>query len=42
MFQGMRRIVDCLADGYMGENAFERSIRQSFLGTKIHRFCCYV
>ncbi|KAF8403267.1 hypothetical protein HHK36_011368 [Tetracentron sinense] len=31
MFQAMRRIVDCLAQEYVGEGAFERSIRQSFL-----------
>ncbi|KAA8539146.1 hypothetical protein F0562_025838 [Nyssa sinensis] len=31
MFQAMRRIVDCLAHQYVGEGAFERSIRQSFL-----------
>lgn len=33
MFQAMRRIVSCLAEGYIGESAFERAIRQSFLGT---------
>lgn len=32
MFQAMRRIVDCLAHEYVGEGAFERAIRQSFLG----------
>lgn len=32
MFQAMRRIVDCLAHEYMGEGAFERAIRSSFLG----------
>lgn len=32
MFQAMRRIVSCLADKYVGEGAFERAIRQSFLG----------
>ncbi|XP_073099201.1 probable aspartyl aminopeptidase isoform X2 [Elaeis guineensis] len=32
MFQAMRRIVDCLAQDYIGEGAFERAIRSSFLG----------
>lgn len=32
MFQAMRRIVDCLGHGYLGEGAFERVIRSSFLG----------
>ncbi|KAF3434485.1 hypothetical protein FNV43_RR25588 [Rhamnella rubrinervis] len=31
MFQAMRRIVSCLAERYIGESAFERAIRQSFL-----------
>ncbi|KAK3408839.1 hypothetical protein EUGRSUZ_J00993 [Eucalyptus grandis] len=31
MFQAMRRIIDSLADKYVGENAFERAIRKSFL-----------
>ncbi|XP_052186361.1 probable aspartyl aminopeptidase [Diospyros lotus] len=31
MFQAMRRIVCCLAQEYVGEGAFERAIRQSFL-----------
>ncbi|KAK1288062.1 putative aspartyl aminopeptidase [Acorus calamus] len=31
MFQSMRRMVDCLANKYIGECAFERAIRQSFL-----------
>ncbi|XP_048325454.2 probable aspartyl aminopeptidase isoform X1 [Ziziphus jujuba] len=31
MFQAMRRIVSCLAEKYVGEGAFERAIRQSFL-----------
>ncbi|KAF9599379.1 hypothetical protein IFM89_036865 [Coptis chinensis] len=31
MFQAMRRIVDCLSQEYVRENAFERAIRQSFL-----------
>ncbi|KAF9592030.1 hypothetical protein IFM89_011613 [Coptis chinensis] len=29
MFQAMRRIVDCLSQEYVRENAFERAIRQS-------------
>ncbi|CAK9136618.1 unnamed protein product [Ilex paraguariensis] len=32
MFQAMRRITGCLAHHYVGEGAFERAIRQSFLG----------
>lgn len=32
MFQAMRRITASLADGYVGEGAVERAIRQSFLG----------
>lgn len=32
MFQAMRRISGCLAQEYVGEGAFERAIRQSFLG----------
>lgn len=32
MFQAMRRIISCLADKYVGEGAFERAIRKSFLG----------
>jgi len=32
MFHAMRRIVGSLADEYVGEGAFERAIRQSFLG----------
>ncbi|KAK3015037.1 hypothetical protein RJ639_005562 [Escallonia herrerae] len=31
MFQAMRRIVDCLTRQYVGEGAFDRAIRQSFL-----------
>ncbi|KAK4593261.1 hypothetical protein RGQ29_017395 [Quercus rubra] len=31
MFQAMRRIVSCLANEYIGEGAFERAIRHSFL-----------
>ncbi|KAI3427712.1 uncharacterized protein J3R85_009284 [Psidium guajava] len=31
MFQAIRRIIDSLADKYVGENAFERAIRKSFL-----------
>ncbi|PQQ21968.1 putative aspartyl aminopeptidase [Prunus yedoensis var. nudiflora] len=31
MFQAMRRIISCLADKYVGEGAFERAIRKSFL-----------
>ncbi|KAK0591716.1 hypothetical protein LWI29_006866 [Acer saccharum] len=31
MFQSIRRIVGSLAHEYVGENAFERAIRQSFL-----------
>lgn len=31
MFQAMRRIVSCLSQEYLGEGAFERAIRQSFL-----------
>ncbi|TKY51675.1 aspartyl aminopeptidase [Spatholobus suberectus] len=31
MFQAMRRIVGDLANNYVGEGSFERSIRQSFL-----------
>ncbi|GMP22286.1 hypothetical protein CsSME_00000370 [Camellia sinensis var. sinensis] len=31
MFQAMRRIVGCLAHEYVGEGAYERAIRQSFL-----------
>ncbi|KAK2973940.1 hypothetical protein RJ640_001408 [Escallonia rubra] len=31
MFQAMRRIVACLARQYVGEGAFDRAIRQSFL-----------
>ncbi|KAM7463808.1 hypothetical protein LguiA_031929 [Lonicera macranthoides] len=31
MFQAMRRINDCLAHQYVGESAFERAIRHSFL-----------
>ncbi|XP_077235795.1 Zn-dependent exopeptidases superfamily protein isoform X2 [Tasmannia lanceolata] len=31
MFQAMRRIVDCLAQEYVGEGGFERAIRESFL-----------
>ncbi|XP_010244537.1 PREDICTED: probable aspartyl aminopeptidase isoform X2 [Nelumbo nucifera] len=34
MFQAMRRITDCLAHEYVGEGAFERAIRQSFLGIR--------
>lgn len=37
MFQAMRCIIDSLADKYVGESAFERAIRKSFLGT----FCFY-
>lgn len=33
MFQAMRRIASDLAQGYVGEGAFERAFRQSFLGT---------
>ena len=32
MFQAMRRIVGDLANNYVGEGSFERTIRQSFLG----------
>jgi len=32
MFQAMRRIVGDLANNYVGEGTFERTIRQSFLG----------
>lgn len=32
MFQAMRRIVAGLADNYVGEGSFERTIRRSFLG----------
>jgi aspartyl aminopeptidase len=32
MFQAMRRIVASLANNYVGEGSFERTIRQSFLG----------
>jgi hypothetical protein len=32
MFQAMRRIVAGLANNYVGEGTFERTIRQSFLG----------
>lgn len=32
MFQAMRRIVSCLVNEYVGEGAFERAIRHSFLG----------
>ncbi|KAG6680383.1 hypothetical protein I3842_13G038800 [Carya illinoinensis] len=31
MFQAMRRIVSCLVNKYVGEGAFERAIRHSFL-----------
>ncbi|OMO69157.1 Peptidase M18 [Corchorus capsularis] len=31
MFQAMRRIVGSLANSYVGESAFDRAIRQSFL-----------
>ncbi|KAJ0972677.1 hypothetical protein J5N97_020636 [Dioscorea zingiberensis] len=31
MFQAMRRIADCLAQEYIGESAFERTVRSSFL-----------
>ncbi|KAK8964293.1 putative aspartyl aminopeptidase [Platanthera guangdongensis] len=31
MFQAMRRIVSCLAPDHIGEGAFERTIRSSFL-----------
>ncbi|XXG65003.1 hypothetical protein AAC387_Pa05g2814 [Persea americana] len=31
MFQAMRRVVECLAHEYVGEDGFERAIRQSFL-----------
>ncbi|KAE8038788.1 hypothetical protein FH972_011262 [Carpinus fangiana] len=31
MFQAMRRIVSCLVNEYVGEGAFERAIRHSFL-----------
>ncbi|XP_031499807.1 probable aspartyl aminopeptidase isoform X3 [Nymphaea colorata] len=31
MFQGMRRIIDCLGHDYVGEGTFERAVRQSFL-----------
>lgn len=31
MFQAMRRIISCLVHEYVGEGAFERAIRQSFL-----------
>lgn len=41
MFQAMRRIVGCLITrDYVGEGAFERSIRQSFLGM-LTTFCIY-
>lgn len=33
MFQAMRRIASDLAQGFVGEGAFERAFRQSFLGT---------
>lgn len=32
MFQAMRRIIRSLAEKYICEGAFERAIRQSFLG----------
>lgn len=32
MFQAIRRISSGLTDSYAGEGAFERTIRQSFLG----------
>lgn len=32
MFQAIRRIVGSLAQEYTGESAYDRSIRQSFLG----------
>lgn len=32
MFQAMRRIVKCLGHESSGEGAFDRAIRQSFLG----------
>lgn len=32
MFQAMRRIIDSLAHKYVGESAFDRAIRKSFLG----------
>lgn len=32
MFQAMRRIVGSLANSYGGGSAFDRAIRQSFLG----------
>ncbi|WVY97109.1 hypothetical protein V8G54_029260 [Vigna mungo] len=32
MFQAMRRIVGDLANNYVSEGSFERTIRQSFLG----------
>ena len=39
MFQAMRRIVSCLANEYIGEGAFERAIRHSFLGAyQIYNF----
>ncbi|XP_068658306.1 probable aspartyl aminopeptidase isoform X3 [Aristolochia californica] len=31
MFQAVRRIINCLAQEYVGEDGFERAIRQSFL-----------
>ncbi|KHG01889.1 Aspartyl aminopeptidase [Gossypium arboreum] len=34
MFQAMRRIAGSLANSYAGESAFDRAIRQSFLGAK--------
>lgn len=36
MFQAMRRIVDNLVHQSMGEAAFERAIRASFLGTVLN------
>lgn len=32
IFQAMRRIADHLAHEYIGESAFERAVRSSFLG----------
>lgn len=32
MFQAIRRMTSCLADKYASEGAYERAIRQSFLG----------
>lgn len=32
MFQAVRRITDSLAHKYVGESAFDRAIRKSFLG----------